>query len=87
MLFRWIFLAIALGSIYISIVGAIAPFGGIKVNGYSSFFVNLEFWQGLLYWQKAKIIVAAIAVYGIFGWLWIKFNLSLANASRRSQST
>jgi hypothetical protein len=85
-LFRLIFLAIASASILISIVGAIAPFGGINVNGYSSFFLNLELWQKQLLWDKVKVIGAAIAVYGIFGWLWIKFRLNLINSSERSQS-
>jgi hypothetical protein len=78
-LFRGIFLAIASASILISLVGTIAPFGGIDVNAYSSFFLNLELWQKLLLWDRVKIIVAAIAVYGIFGWLWIKFRTHSIN--------
>jgi hypothetical protein len=86
-LLQGIFLAIASASILISLVGAIAPFGGINVNGYSSFFVNLEFWQKLPLSNQVRIIVAAIAVYGIFVWLWVKFRLSWINSSQRSQST
>ncbi|WP_317108784.1 hypothetical protein [Chroococcidiopsis sp. SAG 2025] len=82
-LLRGIFLAIASVSILISLVGAIAPFGGINVNGYSSFFLNLELWQKQLLWDKVKVIVAAIAVYATFAWFWIQF---ISNLGRRSQS-
>ncbi|MGL5923168.1 MAG: hypothetical protein ACRC32_09655 [Chroococcidiopsis sp.] len=82
-LLRGIFLAIASVSILISLVGTIAPFGGINVNGYSSFFLNLELWQKQLLWDKVKVIVAAIAVYATFAWFWIQFN---TNLGRRSQS-
>ena len=85
-LLQGIFLVLASASILISLVGTIAPFGGINTNGYSSYFLNLELWQKQIVWDRVKLIVTAIAVYGIFVWLWIKFRLSLINSSERSQS-
>lgn len=72
-----IFLAIASATILISMVGTIAPFGGINGNEYSSFFLNLELWKKFLFSDRVKLIAVAIAVYGIFYWLWIKFRLAV----------
>lgn len=79
-LLRGIFLAIASASILISLVGAIAPFAGIDVNAYSSFFLNLELWHKQLWWDRVKLIAAAIAVYGTFIWLWIQLRSTPTNA-------
>lgn len=74
--FGSLFVAIASISIFISFIGLIAPWGGIPENGYSSFFLNLELLQKQPFWEKVKLTLALVTVYGVFYHLFNKFENS-----------
>lgn len=68
-----IFVAIASISIFISLIGSVAPWGGILENGYSSFFLNLNSLHEQAFGEQVKLVLGAIAVYYVFYYLFNKF--------------
>ena len=67
-----IFVAIASISIFISLIGSVAPWAGISENGYSSFFLNLNSLDKQAFGEQVKLILGAIAVYYVFHYLFNK---------------